>query len=93
MYAFIGIGVIDFIGVGAAFLRYKLPLVLKVGLVWMILMILTWAGGAAAGRAPNFQPIAFVDKGIEALCLLLILVLIRQQRGGSESNGAPSRES
>jgi hypothetical protein len=80
MYAFIGIGIVDFVGAGAAFARFKLPLVLKGGLVWMILMIITWAGGAAAGRGPNLEPISFADKGIEVLCIILIVLMMRRQK-------------
>lgn len=90
MYAFIGIGVVDLIGAGAALSRYKLPLVLKGGLVWMILMIVTWAGGAAAGRAPNLQPISLADKGIEALCIVLVILLMRQQKAQAPTAPRPA---
>lgn len=77
--AFIGMGIVYFVGTGMALAGYKVDLTLKAGAIWVVLLLLTWAGGAAAGRAVNHDPLSYVDKAVEGGLLVLILLLIRSR--------------
>jgi hypothetical protein len=65
-------------GVAAYFANLKRDLVLKVAPIWVVLLLVTWAGAAASGAsAPPREPIAFADKGIE-VALLAVLLMMRK---------------
>src|SRR5712692_1127685 len=71
--ALILIALVYFGGVGLVAANYKRDLLLKVGLGWVVLVIILWASTAAAGLMGTRDPLAFVDKAIEFVLLGLLL--------------------
>jgi len=71
--ALILIALVYFGGIGLMAANYKRDLLLKVGLGWVILLILLWALTAAAGFTGTRDPLAFVDKSVEVVLLGLLL--------------------
>ncbi len=73
------IALVYFGGIGLIAGNYKRDLLLKVGLGWVILVIILWALTAVAGFAGTRDLLAFVDKAVEVV-LLGVLLRIRMVR-------------
>ncbi len=78
---FVGMGIAYFAGIAAYFANFRRPLVLKGGAVYVVLLIVAWAVVyAVAGQAQQRDPVAFVDKAVEAALLGVLLIAMRKQR-------------
>ena len=86
--AFVGMGVIYFVGAALGLTGWKHDLVIKGAMAWVVLLIITWALGAAYGRTPNVEPIAFVDKAIEAVLLVVLFLLMRESKEAAQPSAA-----
>jgi len=73
------IALVYLVGVGLVGMNKNRPLFLKVGLVWVVIVIVLWAASAAV-NAPNTQTIlAYASKAVEAVLLIVLLLLWRKR--------------
>lgn len=80
--ALVLIGLVYFGGIGLISANYKRDLLMKVGLAWVILVIVLWAIAAGFNASGTRDPLSFLDKAVEVV-LLGLLLRIRMLRGKS----------
>jgi len=73
------IGLVYLGGIGLIAARYRQDLLLKVGIVWVVVVIVLWAGAAAENAVGTRDPLAYADKIIEVV-LLAVLLRLRMAR-------------
>lgn len=76
--AFWGIGLVYLVGVGLILAGVRRELFLEIGLYWVVVLLLAWAGGAVSGSPVSLSTLGFVDKAIEAVLLVVLLVMRRR---------------
>lgn len=82
---FVGMGVIYLVGVGLIAANVKRDLGIRVGIGYVALLLVAWAYNAAFDPGPTAanDPYAYLDKGIEVVLLILLIVLARGSKASS----------
>jgi hypothetical protein len=73
------IALVYLVGTGLIAMNKRRPLFLKVGLAWVLVVIVLWSASAAV-NAPNTQTVlAYASKGVEVVLLGVLLMLRRKK--------------